>query len=156
VVVSATGGLAVAAGYDLVFVPAFRRRLRPAFIARAFTPAEASAAADTFDPAVYFAARWAAKEAAYKALCDLATRCGRTTDGLATFRDYEVVKRPGTRVPALEFHGEPERLLAELRGAGQLSASLSLSDEHEYAGAFVTIVRLPAVPGLVSPASRAA
>jgi phosphopantetheine--protein transferase-like protein len=153
-VASASGGLAIAAGYDLVYVPAFRRLLRPAFIARAFTTAEVTASQDAFDPVVYFAARWAAKEAAYKAVCDLATRCGCATDGLATFRDYEVVRRLGSRVPALDIRGEPGRLLAELRGDGELSASLSLSDEHEYAGAFVTIVCLAgAAAGEATPAA---
>jgi phosphopantetheine--protein transferase-like protein len=137
-------GLTVAAGYDLVFVPAFRRLLRPRFVARAYTPGEAAAARDAFDPSMYFASRWAAKEAAYKALCDLAVRSGRSTDGLACFRDYEVVRRPGSRVPALQLHGEAARRLAELGEEGEVSVGLSLTDEHEYAGAFVTIARLPA------------
>ena len=141
----------MSAGYDLVYVPAFRRLLRPQFIARAFTAAEAAASADAYDPSVFFASRWAAKEASYKALCDLAVRAGLCTQGLATFRDYEIVRRPGTRVPSLVFHGEPERLLRELRGAGELSTSLSLSDEHEYAGAFVTIARLPAAEAQPAP-----
>ncbi|HET7769320.1 MAG TPA: 4'-phosphopantetheinyl transferase superfamily protein, partial [Chloroflexota bacterium] len=124
---SVNRGLVIGAGYDLVFVPAFRSLLRPGFVARAYTVEEARAAADVFDPAVYFASRWAAKEAAYKALCDLAVGAGRSTDGLATFRDYEVVRRPGSRVPALSFHGEPGRLLTTLRGDGELRVSLSLT-----------------------------
>ena len=139
---SESGGLTVAAGYDLVFVPAFRRLLRPQFVARVYTAAEAGAAQDAYDPSVYFASRWAAKEAAYKALCDLALRAGRFTDGLACFRDYEVTRRTGSRAPAITLHGEPHRLLEELRDGGDVSVSLSLTHEHEYAGAFVTIARL--------------
>ena len=139
---SVTGRLTVSAGYDLVFVPAFRKLLGPQFIARAYTAAEASAAQDAFDPTVYFASRWAAKEAAYKALCDLSIRSGGTTAGLACFRDYEVERRAGTRVPALRFHGEAARVLDDLAGSSSVSASLSLTDEQEYAGAFVTIARV--------------
>jgi holo-[acyl-carrier protein] synthase len=139
---SGAGGLAIAAGSDLVYVPAFRHVLRPAFVARAFTAAEVAAAQDRHDPAVFYASRWAAKEAAYKALCDLAIRSGRSTDGLACFRDYEVVRRPGSRVPALQLYGEPRRLLEELHDEGDVSIGLSLTDEHDYAGAFVTIAAI--------------
>ncbi|HEU5318018.1 MAG TPA: holo-ACP synthase [Chloroflexota bacterium] len=131
--------MTVAAGHDLVFVPEFRRLLRPRFIERAYTAAEVTESRERSDPAAYFASRWAAKEAAYKALCDLALRSGRTTDGLACFRDYEVVRRLGSRVPALAFHGEAARLLAELEKDGHVSVSISLTDEHEYAGAFVVV-----------------
>jgi holo-[acyl-carrier protein] synthase len=141
---AAPRSVTIAAGHDLVYIPEFRRLLRPRFIARAFTAAEASASEEAFDSATYLASRWAAKEAAYKAVCDLSASRGLTLDGLASFRDYEVVRRPGTPVPALVFHGGPQRVLALLSGDSCVEVSLSLTHEHDYAAAFVVIACAPA------------
>lgn len=129
----------VGVGHDLVYVPEFRRLIRPRFLARAYTPDEVAASQQAFDPPAFLALRWAAKEAAYKAICDLSTLRGFSLDGLAAFRDYEVVKRPGTPVPALAFHGGPKRRLESLGAASEVTANLSLTDEHEYVAAFVVI-----------------
>jgi holo-[acyl-carrier protein] synthase len=132
----------VAAGHDLVYIPAFRRLIRPGFIRRAYMQAEAEAAQQAFDPATFLATRWAAKEAAYKAICDLATQLNRPLNGLARFRDYEVTRRPGTPVPSLVLHGQPARLLEEIAmsvGSERVAISLSLTDEHDYAAGFVVL-----------------
>ena len=131
--------IALAVGHDLVYVPEFRGLLSPRFIARAYTARETAASQRAFDPVIFLASRWAAKEAGYKAVCDLATARALPLDGLATFRDYEVVRRPGTRVPALVLHGGPRRLVETVARGGPVQVSVSLTDEHDYAAAFVVI-----------------
>lgn len=77
-----------------------------------------------------FAARFAAKEAAAKAL-----GTGICTRGIG-FLDFEVVKNEqGT--PGLIFHGNA---LEEARRIGVMSVSLSLSHEKEYAIAACTLL----------------
>lgn len=136
-------GASVAVGHDLVYVPAFAPLVRPRFIARAFTPREAAAARRSWNPAGFLALRWAAKEAAYKALCELAAARGLPLQGLASFRHYEVVRRAQTRVPALRLRGGPGRLVGALARTHCVSISLSLSDEEAYAAAVVVIACVP-------------
>ena len=136
-------GALVAAGHDLVYLPDLAPRLRPRFVARAYTGGEAAEAGALPDPLPFFGTRWAAKEAAYKAFCDLVAALGRAPDGLACVRNYEVSRRAGTVIPELVLHGAPADLLAELARGADVAVSLSLTDERDYAAAFVVISVVP-------------
>lgn len=137
-------GAALAAGHDLVYLPEFAGRLRPRFVERAFTPAEAAYAGEAWDPVPHLATRWAAKEAAYKACSQLAAGLGLPAGALACFRDYEVAVPPGGGAPTLRLHGRAAALIEELRADGaEVTVSLSLTHERDYAAAFVVIARLP-------------
>ena len=140
----------IAVGHDLVYLPEFRRSLQPRFIDRAFTAQEVAGAAQAFDAGAYFGARWAAKEAAYKALCDLSAAHGLPLDGLACFRDYEVARRPKSPVPALVLHGQPRRRMEVLAVDPIGGVSLSLTGEHEYVAAFVALFSWPVASGATS------
>jgi phosphopantetheinyl transferase (holo-ACP synthase) len=131
--------VAVHVGYYLVFVAEFRPLLRSRFVARAYTPTEAAQAGRVHDREVHLASRGTAKKAAHKALCDLVVADGPPLDGLACFRDYEVVRRPGTQVPPLRFRGGPKRLSKALGTSHRVAVSLRLSDEHGYAADHMAI-----------------
>ncbi len=130
---------AVGVGCDLVHVGELAARLHPRFLERAFTASEIAAGQGRADSARFFGARWAAKEAGYKAVCQIALAAGRDFSGLATFRHYEVVRQGESTAPALVLHGGPAALLAELGHARPAHISLSLTDEGEFAAAFVVI-----------------
>jgi phosphopantetheine--protein transferase-like protein len=132
-------GIALFAGHDLVYLPDFAPKLRRRFIERAFTPREIAEVEGGSDPLPRFAARWAAKEAAYKALCQLALTRDLSTRGLARFRDYEVLPHPRLSAPALHLHGAPAALVKALGGGAHVVVSLSLSHDGDYASAFVII-----------------
>lgn len=83
-------------------------------------------------PAHFLARRFAAKEAAAKALGT------GFRDGLQ-FRHIAVAHDPRGR-PVLEFHG-PARVLADTSGI--VGAHVSLADEEDYAIAFVTLLHAP-------------
>jgi holo-[acyl-carrier protein] synthase len=109
-------------GIDLIEIERVERALerRPRLAERLFTEAELAYAAERRRPARHLAARFAAKEAAIKALG------GR---GLAP-RDVEVV---GSAPPRLELHGRAAVLAAE---AG-LELAVSLTHSRELAAATV-------------------
>jgi phosphopantetheine--protein transferase-like protein len=138
-------GAVLAAGHDLCFLPEFAERLNPRFIERAYTAGEAAYCEDAADPVPYFGARWAAKEATYKAISQLATRLRAPLTGLATFRDYEVVHEDGSAVPRLQLHGRPLAFLEEVSRERDVTLSLSLTHERDYAAAFVVIAAVPPV-----------
>jgi len=77
--------------------------------------------------AAYLATRFAAKEAFSKAI-GLGMRLPMT------WRDCEVVKAPGGK-PGIALHGELARWCAERR----LRAHVSVTDENDYAAAFVVV-----------------
>jgi holo-[acyl-carrier protein] synthase len=112
----------VGIGVDSVDVERFRRvlRRRPGFAARIFTLAEQADAAVAADPAERLAARFAAKEAALKAL-------GRGI-GAVAFREVEVVRAAGAGAgrgaPSLRL-GERAAALAADRGATRWHVSLT-------------------------------
>lgn len=113
--------MAVAVGTDLVHIPRLARNLgRDSFLARAFTVAELEFCAGRADR---LAARWAAKEAAMKAM-------GKGV-GEVRMTDVEVTVEPSGR-PQLIFHGRAEELV---RAAAWRSWSLSLSHDGDYATA---------------------
>ncbi len=140
-------GARLGVGHDLVYLPDFAPHLAPRFVERAYTPAEAAYCADASDPLPYFAARWAAKEAAYKAFSELAAAFRAPAAGLTNFRCYEVVHEDGLAVPRLRLHGAAERLMAELSARGPVTTSLSLTHERDYAAAFVVLAVVVPVRG---------
>src|ERR687888_1591757 len=81
------------------------------FLTRIFTEGEIAYAMRRRVPAIHFAGRFAAKEAAMKAL-----GTGRSRGVL--WRDIEVVRRGGP--PQLQFHGGAGRRLAALGGQSSL------------------------------------
>jgi holo-[acyl-carrier protein] synthase len=92
------------------------------FIGRVFTPGEL---ADVGGLPASLAARFAAKEAAAKAL--------GSGIGAVTWLEIEILRRPSGE-PQLYLHGAAERLAQEL---GIQSWSISLSHTHEHAIAMV-------------------
>lgn len=130
-----TRGGRVGVGVDLVCISRMQEsldRLGPAFLRRIFTPDEVRYAQAA--PALAterLAARFAAKEAALKAL-DLAT-VG------VDWRDIEV-RRRDDGATTLAFHGRTARRLAD---RGIQDVALSLSHEGDYAAAVVTAFKLP-------------
>jgi holo-[acyl-carrier protein] synthase len=96
----------VGIGVDAVDIERFRRVLtrRPHISHRLFTEAEQAYAQRSSDPAARLAVRFAAKEAALKALGE--------GIGAAPFIDIEVV-RSAHGVPRLALHGDAARLARE-------------------------------------------
>jgi holo-[acyl-carrier protein] synthase len=127
-------------GIDLIEIERIERALerRPRLAERLFRPGELAYAAAHRRPARHLAARFAAKEAAIKAL-----------GGEAAPRDIEVV---GSRPPALLLHG-PAAAAAERRG---VSLEVSLTHSREVAAAVVVATpRGPDEAGARGPAAAA-
>jgi holo-[acyl-carrier protein] synthase len=98
-------------GIDLVEVARVERLLRSKgerVLKRLFTAGEVSYATGRASPAMHFAARLAAKEAAFKALA------GSDEARLIGWREVEVVPRDG-RTPTLIFRGRAEARYRELK-----------------------------------------
>ena len=89
------------------------------FMRRVFTDGEVVYCTSRRVPAVHFAGRFAAKEAAMKAL-------GTGHSRGVLWRDIEVVRHGGP--PQLQFHGGAARRFAEL-GAGSSLLTITHSDE---------------------------
>ena len=81
------------------------------FVTRIFTPGEVAYCRRKRDAASSFAARFAAKEAAMKAL-------GTGHSRGVLWKDVEVVRRNGP--PSLAFHGGARRRFTELGATGSL------------------------------------
>lgn len=106
------------------------------FIDRIFTTAERAAAAATSQPQVYFAKRFAAKEAVYKALS------GAGVSGLG-WQQAETLSLPNG-APVMSLTGQCKTALETLTPDGyKAQISISLSDEPPYALAFVIINAVP-------------
>ena len=119
----------VGIGIDLVEVARVRELLNQhgdRFKARTFTEAECAYCEACADPAMHFAARFAAKEAASKAL-------GTGFAEGVSWRDIEVVRATSGR-PVLRLHGGAARRAEQL---GARSWHLSLSHTKELAQAQV-------------------
>jgi holo-[acyl-carrier protein] synthase len=113
----------VGIGSDVLEVARMERELRTdgsSFKEDIFTPSEIAYCAGKHYPARHFAARFAAKEAVFKALAPDGTR------GLH-FRDVEVRNDDAGR-PRVELSGAM-RELAEASGVGRIFLSLSHTDE---------------------------
>jgi holo-[acyl-carrier protein] synthase len=96
--------------------------------ARLFTDAELAYCRGHKDPLPHLAARFAAKEAASKAL-------GTGMSGGIGFKQFEVVQ-PGGRVPTLTFHGPA---LERYHALGCTASHLSLSHDGGLAIACVVL-----------------
>jgi holo-[acyl-carrier-protein] synthase len=117
-------------GFDLIEIERVERALerRPGLAERVFTPAELEACRARPRPGRHLAARFAAKEAALKAL------------GLGGMRLHEVeVVGGGEEPPRLVLHGSARRA-AEEQG---VELSVSLTHSRELAGAAVLAERRP-------------
>lgn len=118
----------VGLGMDVVAVDRIRRLIAPAagtraerFLERCFTDGERAYCDARRDPATHYAARFAAKEAAMKAL------------GASRFTDFEVTRGEGA--PRLRLHGAAAR--AQARVGGRLH--LTLTHDAGVAAALVVV-----------------
>lgn len=121
----------VGTGVDIVEVERVRaalERFGERFLKRIFTPAEIHYCDSKKNRAERYAARFAAKEAAFKAL-------GTGWNQGVTWREVEVGHAPGGR-PTLSFTGAAARHAARL---GMKRASLSLTHTREQAMAQVIL-----------------
>lgn len=122
-------------GADIIDVRRIERLLDTQgerFIARIFTQAEcdyAESATDAKRRILRYANRFAAKEAAVKALGD--------PEGIS-WQDIEVT-RSGQGKPSLVLTAEALTLAQALANGSEFKADLSLSDEYPYSVAFVTL-----------------
>jgi holo-[acyl-carrier protein] synthase len=106
------------------------------FTNRIFTEAEQHAAAALPQPQAYFAKRFAAKEAVYKALS------GADVRGLGWLQAETLSRRNGA--PLLRLTGQCKTALETMTPDGyKAHISISLSDEPPYALAFVIIYAAP-------------
>jgi holo-[acyl-carrier protein] synthase len=120
----------VGLGLDLVDASRIRRlreRRGEHFLRRVFTEAETESSLGRADPDLHLAARFAAKEAAMKAL-------GTGWAQGVGWRDCEVVSTGGP--PGLRLHGEAARRAESL---GARKAHLSLSHDGGVAAAVVVL-----------------
>ena len=108
------------------------------------TPAEAAYARARAEPARHYAARFAAKEAAYKALAGTEAARG------ISWRDIEVAVEWDGR-PRLVLHGRAAERAAAL---GVVRAHLTLTHADAVAGAVVVLEAEPPA-ALTSPAAGA-
>jgi holo-[acyl-carrier protein] synthase len=106
------------------------RRFGPRFASRVYTVREWDYCMSRPDPAPSLAARFAAKEAAMKAL-------GRGWPGGIGFSVIEVTREPSGR-PSLSFSGSAAQRAAQL---GNPRACVSLSHDNTYAAATVILER---------------
>ena len=104
------------------------KRYGERFLARVFTPGEVAYCQHRRNPVPHLAGRFAAKEAAMKAL-----GTGRSQKVL--WRDIEVVRSGGP--PQLEFHGGAARRFAQL---GAESSLLTITHSDTLAIAHVLLV----------------
>ena len=122
----------VGVGFDLVDIPRVAALLAGQGAraeARLFTPGEVAYARARAEPARHFAARFAAKEAAYKALAGSEAARG------ISWRDVEVAVEWDGR-PRLVLHGRAAERAAAL---GVARAHLTLTHADAVAGAMVVL-----------------
>lgn len=106
-------------GIDLIEVPRFEQALErfgERFLHRIFTPDEIAYCQPKARAVEHYAARFAAKEAAMKAL-------GTGKSGGIRWRDVEVTRARG-KPPQLQFHGQARRRFETL-GANRACLSLT-------------------------------
>jgi holo-[acyl-carrier protein] synthase len=121
----------VGTGIDIAEVPRIRQsieRFGQRFLQRIYTPAEMRYCDSKANRAERYAARFAAKEAAMKAL-------GTGWNHGVRWRDCEVTRMPGGR-PTITFHGAAGEFAAKL---GVKNSSLSLSHTQDQAIAQVIL-----------------
>ena len=119
----------VGIGVDMVEVPRIARMLREhgdRFVQRVFTPGEIAYCSTMHEPAPFYAARFAAKEAVSKALgSGIGEQCG--------WHDIDV-RRKATGEPFIVLHGEGAKLASHL-GIERVLLSMSHTIEHAIAQA---------------------
>lgn len=121
----------IGTGLDATEIPRVEQavdRFGERFLKRVFTDGEIAYCLHRRRPGPHFAARFAAKEAAMKAL-------GTGHSRGVLWRDVEVVRRGGP--PQLEFHGGAAR---RLHAIGGTSALLTLTHSQDLALAHVLVV----------------
>jgi holo-[acyl-carrier protein] synthase len=121
----------VGTGIDIAEVPRIEAsiaRFGDRFLHRIFTEAEIRYCESKANRVERYAARFAAKEAAMKAI-------GTGWNHGVTWRDVEVSRQPGGR-PTIAFHGKAAEFAAKL---GAVHVALSLSHTKEYAIAQVIL-----------------
>ena len=121
----------VGTGIDIAEVPRIRQsiaRFGDRFLQRIYTAGEIRYCDSKANRAERYAARFAAKEAAMKAL-------GTGWNHGVRWRDCEVTRRPGGR-PTISFHGVAAEFAARL---GVKNAALSISHTAEQAIAQVIL-----------------
>jgi holo-[acyl-carrier protein] synthase len=121
----------VGTGIDIAEVPRIEAsiaRFGDRFLRRIFTEAEIRYCESKANRVERYAARFAAKEAAMKAI-------GTGWNHGVAWRDVEVCRQPGGR-PTIEFHGKAAEFAAKL---GAVHIALSLSHTAEYAMAQVIL-----------------
>lgn len=121
----------IGVGVDIVEIERVRevlQRQQDRFIRRVFTEAEQDYCRAHRDPVPHYAARFAAKEALFKAL-------GTGWAKGVSWRDAEVA-RASMGAPVLMLHGEAQKLSQSL---GTRAAHLSLSHSRELAVAIVIL-----------------
>jgi holo-[acyl-carrier protein] synthase len=117
----------VGSGIDIAEVPriaASIQRFGGRFLRRVFTAGEIRYCESKANRAERYAARFAAKEAAMKAL-------GTGWNRGVRWRDIEVTREPGGR-PTILFHGKAAEFAAEL-GAAHVALSVSHTAEQAIA-----------------------
>ena len=118
-------------GIDIVETARIRQvieRHGEQFLNRVYTPAEQAVGKIRASAQHFYAGRWAAKEAAAKALgCGIGSECA--------FNEIEVVDSE-IGVPSLVFSGSAARTAAAL---GAKNVRVSITHEREYAAAVVII-----------------
>ncbi len=121
----------VGTGIDIAEVPRIEAsiaRFGDRFLHRIFTEAEIRYCESKANRVERYAARFAAKEAAMKAI-------GTGWNHGVTWHDAEVCRQPGGR-PTIAFHGKAAEFAAKL---GAVHVALSLSHTKEYAIAQVIL-----------------
>lgn len=118
-------------GIDIVETARIRQvieRHGEQFLNRVYTPAEQAVGKIRASAQHFYAGRWAAKEAAAKALgCGIGSECA--------FNEIEIVDSE-IGVPSLVFSGSAARTAAAL---GAKNVRVSITHEREYAAAVVII-----------------
>src|SRR5690348_900821 len=117
----------VGTGIDIAEVPRIRQsieRFGQRFLGRIFTPGEMLYCDSKANRVERYAARFAAKEAAMKAL-------GTGWNHGVRWRDCEVTRRPGGR-PTMMFHGTAGEIAAKL-GVRNIALSISHTEEQAIA-----------------------
>lgn len=121
----------IGTGVDIVEIERLRKiidRLKDRFIVRVFTAGEQKFCRNHRNPLPHFAARFAAKEAVFKAL-------GTGWAKGVTWLDVDV-RREGQDAPTIVLHGEAQRLSAS---KGVHKVHLSLSHSEQWAVAMVIL-----------------
>jgi holo-[acyl-carrier protein] synthase len=113
---------------DIKRIAATIERYGDRFVQRIFTAGEIAYSTRRREPAIHFAGRFAAKEAAMKAL-------GTGHSRGVLWRDVEVVRRGGP--PQLQFHGGAGRRFKEM---GAHSSLVTITHSEDLAMAQVIIL----------------